>query len=295
MLAPALKQGDTIAFVSPSHIASPEGYAPFIAALEEMGYRVKLAPNLFHGSYGYAATEADRISDFNAMVNDPEVRMIFFGGGEGSIDLLSSIDYAAIARDPKIFLSYSDGTSILNAIYANAGVDTYYGMAPRHLKDMTAYAREMFDAHLVRRDASELVHASKWYTLHGGKAEGTLIGGYNWNFALLQGSPQYPISLDRDYLLFIEDHEKFGGVRLVSMFLSHMQQSRLWPCVKGLVFGNYSDTRNDTLFGMLSRIGARHNIPVVYTDDFGHGQHSAILPIGQHAVLDADHQKLLYR
>ncbi len=294
MLAPALKLGDTIAIVSPSHIAAPEGYAPIIAGIEALGFRVKLAPNLFHGSYGYAATEADRIADFNAMVNDPDVRMIFFGGGEGSIDLLSSIDYAAIARDPKIFLSYSDGTSILNAIYANTGVCPYYGMAPRHVKDPTDYAHEMFFSHLVRRDATELVHASKWYTLHGGVGEGTLIGGYNWNFALLQGSPQYPLPLDRDYLLFIEDHEKFGNVRLVSMFLSHVQQSRLWPCVRGLVFGNYSDTRNDSLMGMLARIGERHGIPVVYCDDFGHGEHSAILPIGRKAVLDADRQRLLY-
>lgn len=295
MIAPALKPGDTIAIVSPSHIATPEGYAPILAGIEALGFRVKLAPNLFHGSYGYASTEADRIADFNAMVNDPKVRMIFFGGGEGSIDLLSSIDYAAIARDPKIFLSYSDGTSILNAIYANTGVCPYYGMAPRHVKDPTDYAREMFFSHLVRRDATELVHASNWYTLRGGVGEGTLIGGYNWNFALLQGSPQYPLPLDRDYLLFIEDHEKFGSVRLVSMFLSHMQQSRLWPCVRGLVFGHYAEARNDALLGMLARIGERHNIPVVYCDDFGHGEHHAILPIGRKAVLDADAQRLIYR
>lgn len=292
--APALRPGDTIALVSPSHVATPEGYAPIIANITAMGFRVKLAPNLFHGTYGYAATEADRIADFNAMVNDPEVKMVFFGGGEGSIDLLSHIDYAAIARNPKLFASYSDGTSILEAIYANTDVVTYYGIAPGHFKTVDEYVGAMFRAHLCERDMVEHPHASRWYTLCGGAAEGTLIGGYNWNFALLQGSPQWPISLDRDYILFIEDHEKFGKVQTVSMFLSHVFQSALAPRIKGFLFGNYADVRNEALFGMLTRIGEARGIPVVYCDDFGHGAHHAMIPIGAKARLDADAQSLVY-
>ena len=295
MIAPALKIGDTISIVSPSHVATPEGYAPIIAGIEALGFRVKLGKNLYHADYGYASTEADRIADFNAMAVDDEVQMVFFGGGEGSIDLLSHLDYAEIARHPKIYLSYSDGTSILEAIYAHTGLCTYYGMAPRHIKDPTDYAREMFFSHLVRQDADELVHASPWRTLNPGVGEGTLIGGYNWNFALLQGSPQYPLPLNRDYLLFIEDHEKFGSVPTVSMFLSHVEQSRLWSCVRGLIFGNYADEPNEKLYGMLARLGKRNRIPVVYCDDFGHGANSAILPIGRQAVLDANAQRLIYR
>lgn len=81
----------------------------------------------------------------------------------------------------------------------------------------------------------------------------------------------------------------------MSMFLSHVEQSRLWSCVRGLIFGNYADEPNEKLYGMLARLGERNRIPVVYCDDFGHGANSAILPIGRQAVLDANTQRLIYR
>ena len=42
----------------------------------------------------------------------------------------------------------------------------------------------------------------------------------------------------------------------------------------------------------LGRFGKRNNIPVVYTNDFGHGANHAILPIGMQAFLDADKHTL---
>ncbi len=43
--------------------------------------------------------------------------MVLFGGGEGGNELLPYIDFENIATHPKIVCSYSDGTTILNAIY----------------------------------------------------------------------------------------------------------------------------------------------------------------------------------
>ncbi len=295
MLAPALKLGDTIGIVSPSHVATREKYEKIFAVIEALGFRVKPGKNLYNNTYGYAATEADRIEDFNAMIRDDEVKMVFFGGGEGSIDLLSSIDYDAITENPKLFLAHSDATSILNAIHANTGLTTYYGIAPSHLLKASDAMREAFFAHLVDRNAAELIPQSEWECLHGGRAEGTLIGGFNWNYALLQGSPQYPLPLDRDYILFIEDTERFSTPRMMSMYLSHIMQSRLWPHVKGMIAGYEELTPNEYAEGIFRRIGERYGIPVLRSEDYGHGALHTVLPIGGQVVLDADEKRLIYR
>ena len=78
---------------------------------------MKTGSRLYRHTYGYAASETERADDLNEMVSDKDVKLVLFGGGYGSIELLPYIDYEAIRRNPKLFSSHSDGTSILNAIY----------------------------------------------------------------------------------------------------------------------------------------------------------------------------------
>ena len=96
---------------------------------------------------------------------------------------------------------------------------------------------------------------------------------------------------DKKYLLFLENQENFTA-GAVSSFLAFIGQSRFMNNVTGLIFGHYSMDVPDDLLRCLERFGKNHNIPVVYTDDFGHGTRHAILPIGMNARLDADKQCL---
>ena len=121
MLPPLLQSGDLIGLASPSWLATEESIAPSVTALEALGYRVRLAPQIFAHGWDYAATPEERAESFNALIRDPEVRLVFFGGGEGADDIVPLLDYEAARRDPKLYLSYSDGTSILNAIHAETG------------------------------------------------------------------------------------------------------------------------------------------------------------------------------
>lgn len=175
-IPPKLNKGDTIGIISSSHVADENRYAGLIAAIEGCGFRVKTGRNLYKSTYGYAASEQERADDLNAMVEDDEVRMVFFGGGYGGLELIPLIDYEAIRRKPKLFLSYSDGTSILNAIYAQTGVLTYYGQAPGSFERIRPYGLSQFMSHLVEGNPRELVKNSKWISLYDGVCEGILIG-----------------------------------------------------------------------------------------------------------------------
>jgi len=205
------------------------------------------------------------------------------------------IDYENVRRTPKIFSSYSDGTSILNAIYAKTGLVTYYGCGAGQFLDLRHYDYTQFCSHFVEgNDIKNFVSDSDWKTLCGGSCEGTLIGGYTSLFALMLSNEHFSYDKSKKYLLLLEDHEKFSGVGAVSTYLAFIGQSAFMRNVSGLIFGHYSDDVPDDLLRCLERFGNNYKIPVVYTDDFGHGTKHAILPIGINAKLDADNQCMTF-
>ena len=102
------------------------------------------------------------------------------------------------------------------------------------------------------------------------------------------------LNLEEKYVLFVEDHESFGGVDYVSAMLTHIEQDKLMEHVSGVIFGNYSGNEHPEFLARLKRMGETHNIPVVYCDDFGHGWNHAILPIGRKVRLETEQKKLIY-
>lgn len=291
MLPERLHIGDTIGLASPSWLATPERFAPIIEEMQKMGFRVKCADNLYANGWGYAASDTERADDLNQLIRDPEVKLIFFSGGEGADDVLPLLDYEAAKANSKLWLSYSDGTSILNTIWSRTGLITCYGQMPGVVIDESEYDRLQFQNHILSLP-TEHVPSSDWHLLTKGQASGTLIGGYITNFLFLIGSGRIP--LDRDYVLFLEDHEQFCGVERESDYLAQLEQSGIKPHVKGLLFGHFSDPVNPWLLKRLQLLGERWKIPVAYCDDYGHGKNHAILQLGAQATLDTAKGTLVY-
>ena len=92
----------------------------------------------------------------------------------------------------------------------------------------------------------------------------------------------------------MEDFIEFNSLIKVSMYLSNIEQNSFIDNVSGLLFGHYCDNKNQELFDRLYRFGLKHNIPVIYCDDFGHGVNNGILQIGSEAVLDTETKSLKY-
>ena len=163
MTAQRLRRGDTIGIIAPSQVPDRAVYEENIRCLERQGYRVKRGRNLYKATYGYLAAETERAADLNAMAADDEVKLILFGGGEGAAELLPLVDFAAIKAHPKLFLSYSDGTSLLAAIYLNTGLVTYYGQTPGVAARPSAYDRAQFEQHIIKGEAGPFVMCcSNW-------------------------------------------------------------------------------------------------------------------------------------
>lgn len=288
ILPQRIKPGDTIGIASPSSIAKPESYERTAFVLGKLGYRVKFAKNLFSDSWGFLASDEDRAADINELAADPEVKMVFFGGGEGSPALPPLLDYDTIKKNPKIYSSYSDGTTILSAITAMTGLVTYYGQTPGIFNDLRYYNYTQFCENFVSGEHRFFDSDSGWQSIRAGVGEGVLIGGYSRNFAMMFGSPYFSYDPDEDYILFIEDHEKFSRPDAVSEYLAAIWQHPFMQRVRGFIFGCYNNPGipPEELCALLGTVGDRFGIPVAYTNDVGHGSRHGIMPMGCRVRLD---------
>lgn len=289
-----LCRGDCIGLAAPSHLATREGYAPVIQAMEARGYRVKTAENMFSSAWGFAASAEDRARDINQLIADDEVKLIFFGGGEGGDEVIPLIDYASAAAHSKMWLSFSDGTSILSAINRRAGLMVLYGQSPGGLVEPSAYDAANFRAHVEEGCGPMHLKSGAWRTVTGGTASGTLSGGYLDNYVFLAASGWIAPKPEEEFILALEEHEMFFGVEHVSDSIGRLEQTPVMPHVRGILFGHYSDPMNEHLLFRLKVLGEKWGIPVAYTDDFGHGVNHAIFPFGAHATLDTENAALSY-
>ncbi len=294
ILPPRLCRGDTIGIASPSHIVKPGSETRVVEVLTGLGFKVKLSRNLFADSWGFLASDAQRADDINELAADPEVRMVLFGGGEGSPAVLPLLDYSTIGKHPKIYSSYSDGTTILEAIHAVTGLVTYYGQAPSMFKDLRYYNYMQFEENFLKGEPRFFSTDSGWQSIRGGVGEGRLIGGYSRNFAMMFATDRFSWEADEDYILFIEDHEKFSGPDAYSEYMSVICQHDFMKRVRGLIVGCYNGSGElpEELTAWFGLIGDRFGIPVAYTNDLGHGSRHAVLPIGVRARLDGGKAEL---
>lgn len=290
-----LVEGDTIGILSPSFVLKQEVIQPSLENLKEKGFKVKIAKNAFKDTFGYAATPEERAEDFNNMVSDNEVKMLLFGGGEVCNEILPLLDFSLINRNPKIICSYSDSTTLLNAITMLSKVVTFYGQSLRTFLDLTDYNYQCFQTAFCNNDIRTFKSNSKWEIIREGKCEGTLVGGYLANLALMLNGNYFKYDNDRKYILFIEDHIRFSSPAVVSKYFSHIEQSGFMNCVTGLIFGHYSEEASPILNSILLRLASKYKIPTVKCDDFGHGINNAIIPMGINAEIDTERCFLSYK
>lgn len=295
MISKPLAENGTIGLCSPCRIVTKQEMMLIEFQLRQMGFNIKESDNLYSSSLGYGASPEEKAHDLMQLMLDDDVDLVMFGGGEGCNEVLPYLDFQVFKDHPKRICAFSDSTTLLNTIWANTGLEVYYGQSPSDFAmGVSEYNMAHFKGHILSDDMTEHVSFAPWVLCNPGKAEGVLFGGYALNTAFLLNSKYFNPDPNEDYILFVEDHEQFGEIDYVSSILAHIEQSPFMKNIKGLLFGNYSFSRHPEFYSRLERLGKAHDIPVAYCDDFGHGETSAIIPIGRRAILDTMEGKLTY-
>jgi muramoyltetrapeptide carboxypeptidase len=301
LVPPALKPGDTIAFVAPAAPVELPTLERYARRLEAAGYKVRIPENLARKSGFLAGSDAERADELNAALRDPKVRAVFAArGGYGLTRIIDRLDYAALRRDPKVVTGYSDLTALHLAVARKARVVTFH--APMPLSNLgrdgaeyafaaDAFARTVFADRYGKGATGYTVgvpaSGPKPEKLVGGKARGRLVGG---NLSLICATLGTPYAIrPEEAILFVEDVNE-APYRMDRM-LSQLRLAGVLDAVAGVVVGGFTQKEpQDVPDGerVLREYFGAMKVPVVVNFPVGHIPQNATLPHGGVAELDAD-------
>ena len=245
-----LMKGQTVAIVAPASVTYESLQLQLaLEALQAMGLKAKVGDHVMD-RFGYlAGQDRDRAADINAAFIDPEVDAIFaLRGGWGASRLLPFIDFDAIRENPKVILGYSDITSLLNAIYAKAGVVSFHGpnlmsrwneFTYQSMREVLFEAKSARYSNPIDLDGELVVRKNRIQTIVPGRAEGHLIGGNLTLMTALLGTPYLP-KFD-NAILFLEDVGE--AIYRVDRMLTQLRLSGHLQKVSGIVFGHFTGVK----------------------------------------------------
>ncbi|MBZ5521769.1 MAG: LD-carboxypeptidase [Acidobacteriia bacterium] len=286
-----LHSGDRVGVIAPASNIKKELLEPGIRLLRQMGYEVVYAPDIFAQELYFAGSVERRMAELNAMLERNDVRAILCArGGYGSNYLLEKIDFRKFAEHPKIFMGYSDITSLLTAITDRTGLITFHG--PMVAKDFAILEGVDFSSwHNALGGIGEWnVSTDGVEVLRPGRAQGRLCGGC---LSMLAASLDTPFEIQTaDTILFIEDVSTKPFQ--IDRMLTQLRLAGKFDRVKGFVFGEMQlctqpEGQNYTLPEVIMRVLRQYDVPVVYGVKSGHvSGRNITLPIGVQALLVAE-------
>jgi len=307
---PRLNYGDTIGLVAPASAPlDPDAIDRSVKILQRLGFKVELGRHLRKRHGFLAGSDEERVEDLMRMFGNPGVKAILcLRGGYGTARLLPLLDYKLIRANPKIFVGYSDITSLHCAFSKKTNLLTFHGPMLHSdfcKKDMPDFTLQSFLKTLMRPYAARSIckdYPGKTVTvLRQGKASGRLLGG---NISLLcttLGTPYQPSFKHK--ILFFEDLDE-PPYRFDRM-LTHLLNAGVLQQVAGVAIGinkncidpkaketkEYRQTVEDVLKERLGPL----KIPIVAGLPFGHVSLNATLPVGARAELDGTNGDLVIK
>ena len=285
-----LSKKDVIGIISPA--SSPDEYLRVekgVKYLESLGYRVKVGENVGK-NHGYlAGTDEERIIDLHSMFKDKSVKAIFnVRGGYGAFRLLDKIDYRLIRSNPKIFVGYSEITSLQMAFFEKAGLITFGGpmVAVDFYDEISPFTNEQFWATITSNKKLGKVkypEEQKLPFLQKGSASGRILGGNLAVFAGLLGTQYFPNLTGK--ILMIEE---IGELPYrVDRMLNQLRLAGAFKKVKGIVLGRFVDCNETdpekktlTLGEVISKYIGETKLPSIYTFPHGHIKDFVTIPFG---------------
>jgi muramoyltetrapeptide carboxypeptidase len=323
---PRLNYGDTIAVIAPASAPpDPKAVDRSVAALERLGFKPKLSPNV-RKRWGFlAGADRERAGDLMKMFTDPKVNAILcLRGGYGTARLLPLLDYQTIHAHPKIFIGYSDITSLHCAFLVKSNLVSFHGpmLNSDFIKDnLPAFTLQSFLRTLTHPAAPGSIFGSAKSEvgrtrsvprtspfspcpspptiLRPGRASGPLIGGNLSILCTTLGTPFQPSF--KNSILFLEDLAEVP-YRFDRM-LTHLLNAGLVQQVAGVAIGINKDCRDpkaktgreyrQTLEDVFKERLLPLKVPIVTGLPFGHIRLNATLPVGILATLDAVNGDLL--
>ena len=287
----ALQAGDTVGIVAPASNIQRHLLEAGCEGLQQLGYKPFYFDSILEQDLYFAGSVERRVRELEEMFVREEVRAIVCArGGYGANYLLGKLDPQKIVLHPKIFVGYSDITTLLTCFLDSAGFVTFHG--PMVTKDF-AYPDGVelasWEAALtgLAEWAIDLGPDSGVKPLVEGRAEGNLYGGCLSMLVASLGTPHDIRTTGT--ILFLEDVA--AKPYQIDRMLMQLKLAGKLAGAKGIIFGEMLDCvqtkgQGYTLEEVVLRVVGDLGVPVAYGLRSGHvSRRNITLPLGVRAAL----------
>lgn len=286
---PALHPGDTVGIVAPASNVKRADLDAGCNALRRAGYRPLYLDSILEQDLYFAGSAERRARELEQMFVRDDVRAIVCArGGYGANYLLREFDLEIAKAHPKIFVGYSDITTLLTWFHDAAGLVAFHG--PMVAKDW-AHAGGVdlasWQAAVSGAEPWDVALGAEVSGLTDGEGEGVLYGGC---LSILVASLGTPWEIKTGgAILFLEDLA--AKPYQIDRMLMQLKLAGHFNGVRGIVFGEMLDcvqsaNQNYTLQEVATRIVGDLGVPIAFGVRSGHVASGNItLPFGVRAKL----------
>ena len=225
----------------------------------------------------FAGSDADRAEGYRALLRDPSVDAIFFArGGYGSSRVLSRLDQAEVAANPKIHLGGSDLTALF-AFFRASGLVAFYG--PMVAVEIAEQDGLDWEGVLSGEQPSDHAFAEP-DVIAPGSGAGVLQGGCLSLIASLCGTPE-AIGADGGVLFWEDIGEE---IYRMDRMLTQLERSGTFDRIQAMIIGSVvSRDRSEHPENVREYLRSRfRGSPFPIADGFpaGHLRRPRTLPLG---------------
>lgn len=293
-----LFKGATIGLVATSSQVSSERAKASIKVLEDMGFNVKVADNLAVSKGGYMAGDEEIRADWiNRMFADDEVDAIFcIRGGDGANRIIDYLDLDSVRKNKKIFMGYSDVTSLHLLFNQECDLVTFHGpMVSSNMIDHFDEESKAACFEALTADAEYIYKAPEGFEIgiaRQGMAEGPLTGG---NLTVMCASLGTPYEMDtKGKILFIEEiGEHIGNL---DRHIYQLRNSGKLRDAAGILLGQFTRCNTDeedyTIVNVILEATKDLGIPVMYNIQSGHDFPMINIPMGAQCTMDTANKSI---
>lgn len=281
---PHLEEGSIVDIIAPASACEMSELKSAVKFVKSLGLRPRVSAKIFHGKTPIlAATDEERFGQLKAALLAKDSQAIWcIRGGYGSIRLLPELAKIKRPKKPKLFLGYSDITTLhifLNQVWK---WPTIHSPMVGRFGRGDATKQELKEVKSILFGPSEIFHHELTALNKAARKSGTIrssiVGG---NLITLQSSLGTPWSFDPSgkIILFEDLGEK--PHRLDRTFVQ-MEQAGYFKKAKAVIFGDilYHHKPDLRLIwkDVIPRFAARQKIPVFKDVQSGHGKINRPIP-----------------
>lgn len=286
---PYLQKGDLIEIVAPAK-AIESKYVEFAKNfLEQEGFLVKISGNCLGRHNYFSGTDAQRLHDFQAALDNPEVKTIICArGGYGSVRIVDAIKWANQLIYPKWIVGFSDIT-VFHQQMQFLEQKSIHGTMPLNFEENTPESLQTLINALTGKPYK--IEIDSCQKNQKGSANGELIGGNLSIIYSLIGTNCQPSYKNK--ILFIEE----VGEQLYALdrMLFSLKKAGILDEISGLIIGGMTNMKDSTevSIGMtIEDIVLQHftykKIPICFNFPSGHLDDNRALILGENVYLKID-------